>query len=362
MTDSTTFYFRCFAVCALGLMGYVTYRILAPFFVPLLWAGLLAFLLFPVNVALRARLRGRKGAAALVLTIISVIGILVPLGALTVLVGTQASDLLGRMKVVQGVHVGSITDLIRIPAVQHVMDAFTRYLPVGWEQVRSWAIDAGRSALQFVVHTSGSVFSGAVSALVDLALTVFLLFFFFRDGEWMIARSLALVPMAEGKKARLVEHLGGVTRAVVLGTLVTAVVQGALVTVGFVVVGVPSPIVFGVLATAAALLPVGTAIVWAPVAIGLGVFGHWGAAGIILLWGAVVVGTSDNFLRPLLISGQASSLTTLPVFIGLIGGVSAFGAVGLFLGPVFVALVLSLLELIEEWRRVPDSQAVRPAA
>ena len=79
------------------------------------------------------------------------------------------------------------------------------------------------------------------------------------------------------------------------------------------------------------------------------------------MWGAVVVAVTDNLLRPLFISGR-SSLTTLPVFIGLIGGVSTFGAVGLFLGPVFVALVLALIELIEEWRRVPEIQVTRPTA
>ena len=361
MPDSARFYFRFFVIAATCLVGYFTYQILQPFLVPLIWASLLAFLLFPVNLRLREAMGGRKGLAALLLTVGYVIGILVPIGALTLLVGSQASDLLRQMQIVQGVRVGRISDVIRIPAVQHVIAALTQFLPASWEQVQSWAVEGGRETLQFVVRATGSVFSGALGILLDLALTVFLLFFLFQDGEWMTERLLALIPMAEGRKLRLVEHLAVVTRAVVLGTLVTSLIQGALVTIGFVVVDIPSPIVFGLLATAAALLPVGTAIVWVPMVIVLGALGRWGAAGIILVWGVFVVVITDNFLRPLFISGR-SSLTALPVFVGLIGGVSAFGAVGLFLGPVFVALVLALVEVIEEWRGLPEPGTEGPSA
>ena len=116
---------------AFGLMAFFTYRLLAPFFVPLLWAGLLAFLLFPINMRLRAVLREQKGTTALLLTVASVLGIFVPVAVLTVLVGTQASDLLRAMKVVQGVHLDGAADLIRIPAIQRILNFLTDYLPVG---------------------------------------------------------------------------------------------------------------------------------------------------------------------------------------------------------------------------------------
>jgi predicted PurR-regulated permease PerM len=134
----------------------------------------------------------------------------------------------------------------------------------------------------------------------------------------------------------------------VLGTLVTATIQGALIAIAFAVVGFPSPIAFGAIAAAAALLPVGgTALVWAPGAVVLAVQGRWPWAIGLAIWGAVVVGTADNFIKPRLVSGRAD-IGTLPVFLGVLGGLAAFGLIGAILGPVVIALTLVLLSWAEE--------------
>lgn len=144
--------------------------------------------------------------------------------------------------------------------------------------------------------------------------------------------------------------ISAVTKAVVLGTLLTAMVQGTLVGIGFAIVRLPFPIVFAVLGMGAALLPlVGTALVWAPAAVVLAAQGRWGGAAFVALWGALVVSSADQFVRPLFISGRAE-ISTLPVFIGLLGGIGAFGPIGMFLGPVVVALVLALVRFAEESR------------
>src|SRR5262249_45500657 len=143
-------------------------------------------------------------------------------------------------------------------------------------------------------------------------------------------------------------------------SLVTSLVQGVLVGTALAIVGLPSPVVFGVLAAIASLVPlVGTALVWVPAAIALIVQGRVGAAVFVLLWGVLVVSSADNFVRPLFLSGRAQ-ISTLPVFLGLMGGLSAFGAIGMFLGPVIVALVIALLGFVEE-ARAADAPAV-PAA
>jgi predicted PurR-regulated permease PerM len=139
-----------------------------------------------------------------------------------------------------------------------------------------------------------------------------------------------------------------VTHAVVLGTLLTAVAQGVLMGVGFAIVGLPSPVVFGVLTAIASLVPfVGTALVWAPAVVVLFAQDRLGAALFLVIWSVVLVGMADNILRPLVVSGRAR-ISTLPVFLGLMGGLSAFGAIGMVLGPVIVALVIALLRFAEE--------------
>ena len=140
------------------------------------------------------------------------------------------------------------------------------------------------------------------------------------------------------------------TRAVVFGSLLTALVQGTLVGLGFKLAGLPSPVVFGGVAAVASLVPLaGSAIVWVPAVMVLLFQGRWGAAVFLVLWCAILVSSADNLIRPLFISGRAQ-ITTLPVFIGLTGGVSAFGPIGIVLGPVIIALTLALLRFAEESR------------
>jgi predicted PurR-regulated permease PerM len=130
----------------------------------------------------------------------------------------------------------------------------------------------------------------------------------------------------------------------------TALLQGTLVAIAFALVGLPSPIVFGVITALAALLPfAGSGLVWIPAAIVLAAQQRWGAALFIVLWGALLVSLVDNFIRPMLVSGRAE-VGTLTVFIGVLGGMSAFGAIGLVLGPVVLALILALLRFILEIR------------
>jgi predicted PurR-regulated permease PerM len=138
-----------------------------------------------------------------------------------------------------------------------------------------------------------------------------------------------------------------VIRALVYGTGVTALLQGTLVGAGFAVVGLPSPVVFGVLAALAALVPLaGTPVVWVPAVVVLGMQGRWGAAIFMALWGGFIA-TIDNFVRPWLVSGRAQ-IGALTVFIGVLGGVSAFGAIGIFLGPLLLALAIALIRFALE--------------
>jgi predicted PurR-regulated permease PerM len=177
---------------------------------------------------------------------------------------------------------------------------------------------------------------------------LFLLFFFLRDGKEMVRRTMLLVPMDDDRKSALLDHLSAVTRALVLGMLLTAVAQGALLGLGFAIVGLPSPVVFGVLTALSSAVPlVGTALVWAPAVIVLLVQGRTWAALFLIIWSLGLVTSVDNFIRPLVVSGRAG-LPTFAVFLGLIGGLAAFGAIGMFLGPVIVALTIALLRFAEE--------------
>ena len=344
----STFYPRVFGLVTALVLGGAVLLIIKPFVGPILWAALLALMLFPINQKLRSAFRGST-SAALALTLASVLVLVVPAIVLGTVFGRQASDLVGRAQTSAAeFQIQRPADVLQIPAVERTMLWIESVLPVTSEQITTSLVSAGQQVVQSIVSIGGSLFASVIGTLVAIILALFLLFFFLRDGESMVARAMALVPLDDHRKTLLLTHLSNVIQAIVLGSLVTALVQGTLVGIAFALVGLPSAVVFAVLAMGASVIPlVGTAIVWLPAALVLGFSGRWGAALFMVIWSVAVVSSADNVVRPLFISSRAK-ITTLPVFIGLLGGIGAFGAIGIFLGPVVIALVLALFEFAED--------------
>lgn len=345
------FYPRVFALVTAALLASALFLILRPFLVPILWSMLLALLLFPAQRALGRRLGGRYALTALGLTLLSAVVLIAPLPLLALAFASQAKDLFGRVqRLVADSGISGAGDLLEIPIVSRAIRWASSVAPVDAEQLHGWLLSGLQTLLQGLVAVSGSFVVGALNALVGLAIMLFLLFFFLRDGDRMLATAVGLIPMRPARRGELVDHVAAVTRAVVFGSLLTALVQGVLVGIGFALVGLPSPVVFGAIAAVASLIPfVGTALVWVPAVGVLFLQGRWVAALVLAVWSVAVVSSADNVVRPLFISGRAQ-ISTLPVFLGLLGGVTAFGPIGLVVGPVVVALTLTLLRFAEETR------------
>lgn len=346
------FYARSFALATAVVLSYAFFRIVQPFLGPLLWALFIAFMLHPLHVRLTTRFKRRPQTSALLLTLLTLVVVLGPLTALSAAFAAQAGELLQYAQTTVAdqtrTHVFDLTDA---PWARDALAWLDSTFGVNLAQVRGWLIEGSRTVLQSLASLGGKVFLGAVGTVVGFVLMVFMLFFFIRDGEEMVATARELIPMSRAYKARLFDHLAGVTRAMVYGTGLTALIQGVLVGVAFLIVGLASPVVFGVLAALAALLPVGgTALVWIPAAIVLAAQGRWGASIFMVIWGALLVSLVDNVVRPMLVSGRAA-VGTLTVFIGVLGGIAAFGAIGLFLGPVVLALIIALIRFMLEIRR-----------
>jgi predicted PurR-regulated permease PerM len=357
----STFYPRVFASVTAVVLGFAVLRIMQPFVAPLPWAGVLPLLLFPAHQHPPRRLRRKAALAAMLLTLGTVLMVVMPAVFLGVVFGRQASELIDRVQSSAAQHqIQSPSDVLQLPQVAQFVQWVQARLPIDTTQLRDSLVSAGQQVVQAIVSVGGSLFASALGLVVAIVLALFLLFFFLRDGEAMVSRAMAVVPMPDHRKHQLTQHLANVIRAIVLGSLVVALTQGTLVGFGFALAGLPSPIVFGVLATCASLIPfIGTALVWVPGALYLGLTGHWGAALFLAVWSVVVVSSADNLIRPLFISSRAK-ITTLPVFIGLLGGISAFGAIGIFLGPVVIALVLALFEFAEE--SIAEQKAMDSAA
>ena len=276
--------------------------------------------------------------------------ILLPLSLLSVEFVTQISALVQQLqKSAAQLDIKTLSDLQQFPLIARANDWLQHATGVSATQIQGWVVSGSQQALQRAASFGGSFFLGALDSLLSFAVMLFLLYFFLRDGDVMLERTLPLIPLDDERKDRLFRQLSAVTRAIVFGTSVTALAQGLLVGVGFAIASLPSPVVFAVLAALLSLLPIGgAAFVWGPAVIWLFIDGRYGYAIFMLAWG-LMLGGLDNILRPLLISGRAK-ISALAVFVGVLGGIPAFGAIGIIAGPVILSLVIALAEFAEESR------------
>src|SRR5690606_38803897 len=172
----------------------------------------------------------------------------------------------------------------------------------------------------------------------------FTMYYLFRDGQKLYVALSAALPLRGRTMNAIFQRIREVIGASVYGVFVIAVIQGSLGGLAFWFIGLPSAVVWSLVMTFLSLIPLaGAFVVWVPVAIYLAVIGSWGAAIGLTLWGALVIGLVDNFLRPKLV-GEKAKLHELFIFFSVLGGLQVFGILGLFLGPVILAITLALFD------------------
>ena len=227
-----------------------------------------------------------------------------PLTALAVAFVSQAQELTEQLAgIAQTLRRQDMTEIMSSPTLRDLFSWIDVQLSISAVQIQEWALAGVRKLLENLATLGGTAFFGAIGTVLSFTVMMFILFFLLRDGSAIVRGTADFIPLSDERKHQLSVRMAQVTRAVVLGTVLTA----------------------------AFLLLTGD--------IGYGLF--------LSVWGVLVVSTVDNFLRPMLISGQ-SEVPTLAVFIGVLGGLVAFGLIGLFLGPVVIALALTLLKFAAE--------------
>jgi len=354
-TGERRLYVRLGGLLLLAVLCYIVWRIVTPLWQPLLWAVLLGALLAPLNLRLTRRLGGRAQLASSITTLLTVLLFILPVLAAGATVATQAAQLLRRIeRRVPELSMGTEIDLSRVPWLDSSLAWLDANTSVSLAQLQGWFTEGLQRLLQVLMKSGGSAVMSALGTAVSFVVMLFVLFFVLRDGPGLARQVVRMLPIEQRRRALLWQHLSDVTRAVFLGIGVTALAQGVLLGIGFWIAGLPSPLVFGVLGVILALIPmVGPALLWVPGAALLAIQGHHGHAIFLALWGAVVVSLVDNLLRPLLISGRAE-VPTLAVFVGVMGGLAAFGFIGLFVGPIVLGLLVALFRFEAELNAVTD--------
>ncbi len=343
------FYRRSFLIGTVLVFGWVLLQFLQHFWAPLGWAAILAFLLHPLHQWLARRLGGRAGYSAGILTGLTPFLIIAPLVSFGIVFAQQVALLIDylRERRVATSYPALVENLERVPIVGRLVGWLGTNVSITAEQVEGWLVSGMQSMLKSAAAIGGNLAIGVVGTLVGFFLMLFLLFFLLRDGESMLRHVMRLIPMPSARRTELRNYLSDVTRAVVFGHALTALIQGTLVGIGFAIAGLPSPVVFGAFGAIAAFIPAaGTGFVLVPAVLYLMFTAQWGWAIFLAIWSAGV-GFSDNFIRPYL-TRQRARVSTLTVFVGVIGGVTAFGFIGSLIGPVVLALMVALVQFAEE--------------
>ncbi|MGH8201313.1 MAG: AI-2E family transporter [Steroidobacteraceae bacterium] len=342
------FYRRTFFIATTAILAYLLLAVLAPLKGALGWAVVLAFLLHPLHERLSRRLKGRAMLSAGILTGLTPFLVLAPLSVLGVVFAGQVASLIGYLRGQSFAYPQLVARLESYPLLGSLLRWWSANFPVTAGQVQGWITGEMQAVLKSAATVGGGLALGLFGTVVGFFMMLFLLFFLLRDGRTILDHLTRLIPLQAARRERLLSYLAQVTRAVVFGSAATALIQGIFVGVGFALAGLPSAVVFGVLATIAALLPAGAAVVLVPAILYLAVSGHWVAAIFLAVWTGLLA-VVENVARPLLTAHRAH-VSTLAVFVGAVGGVSAFGILGLIIGPVLLSFVVALVRFATEVR------------
>ncbi len=330
-------------VAALIGLLWLLYSVFRSLLEPMIWAAVLVRLFWPLHVSLRARLPRWRNLEALLVTFLMVLILILPALLLFDLVVTEAVTTYQRLD--EQVRAGQaewLTQLQEHPWVQWALGVVRARQEQ--QDLPALLLDAARQGSLFLAGQLSSIVGNVLVFLFHLGITILTAFFLFRDGSSWLRQARVLVPLPHATQEIVFGQISKTVAAVLYGIGLVAAAQGLLGGVGFWLIGLPSPVMWGAVMAALALIPIlGAFLVWLPAALILLLQGSTFKGVFLIIWGTGVVGTVDNVLRPLLIGAQ-TRLPTLMVFLSLLGGIEAFGMIGVVLGPIAVAVTLALLD------------------
>ena len=334
---------RMVGLAAAAVLAAACFLVLRPFISSLLWAIILVYCTWPAFRFLTDRVRLKPGLAALVMVLLEFTLVVLPILLAAPTRREDIEDIRGLIE--RGITAGP-------PEVGRLLER----LPLVGQRLGEWwnavafdmtgVLETVQPYAGIIAQAALSILLALLSGLAEVIVAILLAFFFYRDGPAIAAYAQMLLRRLAGERAdRLWDLSANVTTGVVYGLLGTAVAQGFLTAIGLWISGVPRPVLLGVIAGVISILPVGAPVVWLPAAIWLFATGETGWGIFLVLYGALGISSVDNVIRPWLIA-RGADLPLLLTILGALGGVFAFGFLGLFLGPVLLALGYSLLK---EW-------------
>ncbi|WP_374296562.1 AI-2E family transporter [Acinetobacter sp.] len=321
----------------------LSFEILKYFIVPVLWASIIAYITWPLHQKIYHWVGERKNLSAILMTSLLVLVVGIPLTIGIFVLQHEGRQLY--FEVQQQLYAGKIEvpEFVQTlpfigPEIQRIIFELNSNPHAITQNIGLWIqghLGYGRFVLAEISRN-----------LVKLIFAIFSLFFFYRDGSLILEQVRRAFELVIGPRIHhYFQTISETTRAVVYGVGLTAIVQALLASLSYIVAGVPNPMVLTLVTFVLALIPFGPPIAYGSVALWLFSQGHTVEAAGVLIWGVAIVSSADNVIRPLVISG-ATKIPFLLIMFGVLGGLASFGLVGLFIGPVILAVLLAIWK---EW-------------
>lgn len=326
-------------------VAYLSYLIYLPFLYDFLIAASAAAIMKPLFNYFQKRNKEKSNLSAGVCTIVLA---LIILGPTALLVTSITSEAFATASFIHGqIQSGNVEKLFQLQQYPWLQDAFNyvnQYVDINSFDLKGPIADQV-SRLSYWIYQQGTDLLASISLLLVHLFFVLLAFFFFiRDSRKILQKISRVSPISAENEAIIVHKFTDVSRAIFRGAFLTAILQGSMVGISFAVLGITGPVFWGFISTFFALMPLGTVVVWLPASIILLVTGSYVQGIALFVWGAVIVGSMDNLLRPYLM-GDRTHLPAIVIFFAVLGGINQFGTMGIVLGPMITVFVLTLLEM-----------------
>lgn len=344
-------------IVLLGVSLIIAGIILRPFLRPIVFAVVIGIGFYPLHGKVEKFIR-RRNVSALISTLIVLLIFVVPA---VFLASAASGDIIHAAQYIgnktgQGAEIFSNLS----HSAERIINWLENYVDLEKSGLRSTIDSLPLKTSQLLFAIAGSLVTGLASFVGQAVITLFVLFFVFRDGASTAKRVASLLPLERGRVDRLFDRVRESVFANLYGILAVALAQGLLTGTALAILGVPSPVLFGIAAAVFSLVPiVGPSVVWLPAAIFLFATGHWMKGIFLIAWGVLAVGTADNVIRPMVIMGHVK-LHPLILLFALIGGVQQFGFIGLFIGPVVMSVIMALADMLQEELGEAKQEAVNP--
>lgn len=343
--DDRQKFHRLFILLLLVVISAVFLQMIRGFIVTVLMAAIFSGLAHPLYRRVLALVRGRRAAASVLTLVVILVAIVTPLVFFLGIVATEALEISESVTPWVKDHLrepSQIGQLLeRVPYSEQLQVQVQAYSAQIIEKMGELA---GKVS-SFLVNSLSAATRGTVGFLFQLFVMLYAMFFFLTGGRAVLDKALAYVPLPDADKELMADKFVSVARATLKGTFVVGMVQGGLAGLAFAVVGIQGATFWGTLMVVLSIVPaLGTALVWGPAVIYLFAVGETVSAIGLLVWCVLVVGTVDNFLRPMLV-GHDTKMPDLLILLSTFGGLSMFGAVGFVLGPIIAALFIAVWQI-----------------